>query len=304
MYATGSPSMSPDGLTIVFSSPRTGSGDIYRINRDGSNLVRLTDNPAFEADPIFSPDGRTVAFVRESDGRRHIWLMEKDGSNQRQLTFADVLDDLGSFSPDGSQLAFWRSPLSTGLGRTVTPNAINLVGNDQSVRALEGYPEYSSDGKSIAYDFFNQSANRYEVWIANAAGGNKRFLAVGHSPRFSPDGNTVLYAGEVSHPGSPWMKIDADGSHHRDLGLMAGPRFAADGKHIVAFSPEFRRQLWCMDRDGSNRKQLNCPTGYADDLRPCRNGFLVRLVSGDDRVGDIFLINTTDWSVERIGSMR
>jgi len=304
MYATKSPSMSPDGLTIVFSSPRTGSGDIYRINRDGSNPVRLTDSPSFEADPIFSPDGSTIAFVREADGRRHIWLMDKDGSNQRQLTFGRVLDDLGSFSPDGSHIVFERSGLPTGLGRTVAPFAVAVVGSRESVRALDAYPEYSFDGKKMTYDVVNQSARRFEVWIADADEANKRFLTVGNSPRLSPDGKTVLCAREISSPGGVWVAIDADGSRLREVGRMDRPRFAPDGKHIVALSPEYRREIWRMHPDGSNRTRLAIPSGYIDDLRPCRDGFIVRVVEGNDRVGDIYVINTTDWSVERVASMQ
>src|SRR5688572_21148318 len=85
-YPARTPCMSPDGSAIVFSSPRTGNGDIYQITRDGLSRVRLTESPAFETDPIFSPDGSTIAFTREVDHRRHVWLMDRSGLNQRQLT--------------------------------------------------------------------------------------------------------------------------------------------------------------------------------------------------------------------------
>ena len=68
-YPARTPCMSPDGLVIVFSSPRTGSGDIYQIDRDGSQLVRLTNSPDFETDPLFSPDGTAIAFAREVKSR-------------------------------------------------------------------------------------------------------------------------------------------------------------------------------------------------------------------------------------------
>src|SRR5688500_12275011 len=83
-YLALSPSMSPDGSKIVFSSPRSGRGDIYQIDRDGSNPVRLTDNPAFETSPVHCPDGSKIAFVRQT-GKQHLWIMDQDGSNQRQL---------------------------------------------------------------------------------------------------------------------------------------------------------------------------------------------------------------------------
>src|SRR3954471_14971457 len=36
----------PDGGSIVFTSERDGSADLYRVNPDGSELTRLTADPA------------------------------------------------------------------------------------------------------------------------------------------------------------------------------------------------------------------------------------------------------------------
>jgi len=59
------PSMSPDGKFIVFESYRDGHAEIYRINADGSGVVRLThlegpitDNeeaPPGNSNPSWSP---------------------------------------------------------------------------------------------------------------------------------------------------------------------------------------------------------------------------------------------------------
>ncbi len=151
--------MSPDGSTIVFSSPRSGRGDIYQIDRDGENRIRLTDSPLFETDPLYSPDGTTIAFSRESNGIRHIWLMDPDGSNQRQLTSGKFLDDVGSFSPDGSELGIMRSPLSYGMGRTIGYFAVDL--NTKKVRERDGFPQYSADGKFAVYDYYNPATDRF-----------------------------------------------------------------------------------------------------------------------------------------------
>ncbi|MDP3011829.1 MAG: hypothetical protein WA105_04505 [Candidatus Hydromicrobium sp.] len=40
---------------IVFVSDREGNLDIYTMNVDGSEQVRLTNNPAAEGGPSFSP---------------------------------------------------------------------------------------------------------------------------------------------------------------------------------------------------------------------------------------------------------
>jgi TolB protein len=50
-----SPSWSPDGNYIVFSSNRDGDYDLYMIKVDGSGLTRLTNEPGDETFPVWSP---------------------------------------------------------------------------------------------------------------------------------------------------------------------------------------------------------------------------------------------------------
>jgi CSLREA domain-containing protein len=86
------PTFSPDGNKIAFESDRDGGGDpnkqdIYVMNADGSNPVRLTDDPARDAQPAFSPDGKKIAFVSERDGDdEDIFVMNAGGTNQTNLT--------------------------------------------------------------------------------------------------------------------------------------------------------------------------------------------------------------------------
>src|SRR6476659_4859044 len=54
---------SPDGGSIVFTSERDGSADLYRVKPDGSGIERLTDSPAYDDQAAFSPDGRQLVFV-------------------------------------------------------------------------------------------------------------------------------------------------------------------------------------------------------------------------------------------------
>src|SRR5579872_2085305 len=59
LFLAGRPfSISPNGTSIVYSTPLTGHGDIYEIGADGTNQRRLTSDPEYEGNPAYSPDGR------------------------------------------------------------------------------------------------------------------------------------------------------------------------------------------------------------------------------------------------------
>ena len=51
------PSWSPDGTQIAFMSNRDGNSELYIMNRDGSGVRRLTNNPAIDTTPTLVADG-------------------------------------------------------------------------------------------------------------------------------------------------------------------------------------------------------------------------------------------------------
>src|ERR1044072_4457908 len=50
---------------IAFDSDVDGNYEIYAMNADGSNQVRLTNNSASDLEPSFSPDGSKIAFISD-----------------------------------------------------------------------------------------------------------------------------------------------------------------------------------------------------------------------------------------------
>lgn len=92
-----SPALSPDGTTIAFASNRHGSTsddagdyDVYSIRTDGSQLIRLTDDPGTIATPAYSPDGKRIYFAstrtRTADYEWEIFVMAASGGEQKRLT--------------------------------------------------------------------------------------------------------------------------------------------------------------------------------------------------------------------------
>lgn len=102
----GSPSFSPDGSKIVFTSDKGGDNEIYVVNRDGSVLVQLTNNKSTDGDPVWSPDGLKIAFTSDRTGNSQIYVMAADGAGQTQLTRGTRKYNSPAWSPDGLKIAF------------------------------------------------------------------------------------------------------------------------------------------------------------------------------------------------------
>ena len=104
----GYPTWSPDGQKIVFTSDRAGAPNIYVMNQDGSNVVRLTATaaPAQDRFGTWSPDGTRILFESNRTGGSEIYVMNSDGSNVTQLTNNSTGDNAPKFSPDGSKIVF------------------------------------------------------------------------------------------------------------------------------------------------------------------------------------------------------
>jgi dipeptidyl aminopeptidase/acylaminoacyl peptidase len=128
---------SPDGSQIVYTSgERLETGllscntDLYKVNRDGSRLRRLTNTPDHDASFSWSSDGAWIAFTRApcneagNPGFEQIYLIHVEGFGLIQLTNEPSLVFEGlSWSP-------W-PPLQTDKTFTITE-----LGADLKLRAL------------------------------------------------------------------------------------------------------------------------------------------------------------------------
>jgi len=86
-----SPVWSPDGSKIAFGFNQHDHWEIYVMDADGSNRVRLTqeeplaERPPNNVSPAWSPDGQHIAFFTDRNGKWELYVMDADGSNQRPM---------------------------------------------------------------------------------------------------------------------------------------------------------------------------------------------------------------------------
>ena len=126
------PSWSPDGKRIAFISFRNGNeAQLYVMDVDGRNRVRLTRDFVHKRLPSWSHDGRRIAYV----GDNVIWVVDSDGKNPRELT-EHVTEDHPTWSPDSESIAF------TSFGRD--PGIIGIYTVDVTSGATDTLPLDSS----------------------------------------------------------------------------------------------------------------------------------------------------------------
>jgi Tol biopolymer transport system component len=182
---------------MAFFSARTGNGDIYVVNVDGSGLRNVSNNAAIDSDPTFSPDGTKIVFSSTRSGNGDLYLVNLNDPALKAVRLTDsTLADLAPvFSPNPAKetVAFVRGSgggdiyLLDVATKAVTPLAANA--------APDLNPVFSPDGAHLA--FVSTRSGNTDIWIVDVDGKNLRNLtnnpAQDFSPAFSPDGKQIAF---------------------------------------------------------------------------------------------------------------
>ena len=205
------PSMDQGYVWGVFDSY-----DIFRANTDGSNVVRLTSTPGYDAEATIGKDGRVV-FTSVRDGDMEIYSMNGDGSDVRRLTRLPGPDGGPFFSPDGSKIVF--------RGRHPGPGA-----------ELEDY--YTLLKKAV------WRPTSLEIFMMDRDGGNVRqvttFGSANWAPYWTPDGKRIIFASNMKDPKQrnfDLFLVNLDGTGLEQVTFNETfdgfPMFSPDGTKLV-----------------------------------------------------------------------
>ncbi len=92
------PAWSPDGKMLAFMSNRDGNAEIYVVQRDGSNLRRVTSHPGADVTPTWSPTGTQLAFTSDRGGSPQVYIVNLDGTGLVRIS-AESKCDRATWSP-------------------------------------------------------------------------------------------------------------------------------------------------------------------------------------------------------------
>ncbi|MDX6513857.1 MAG: TolB protein [Gaiellaceae bacterium] len=254
-----------DGSRIAFTSNRDGNLEIYAMDPDGTNLTRLTNNPAADEDPEWSADRKRIVFHSNRNDNTDIYVMNADGSGQTRLTSNPATDRNPTWSPDGRRIAF--ESYRDGNREIYVMNADGSGQTRLTQEPSEDLdPSWSPDGRKIAFASAREDPNR-EIYVMNADGSGTTRLtndpAVEYNPAWSPDGTKIAFHSLRSGASQNIYVMNADGSNVTRLTETGAndynPAWAPDGGEIVFQSDRDNQrssQIYIMNADGSGETAL------------------------------------------------
>ncbi len=253
---------------IVFISLRDGRPEIYIMNADGSEQKNLSHNPG-DLVPVWSPDGTKIAFHRNPE----IYVMNADGSEQKNLTNNPAHDQYPSWSPDGKKIAFASDRDGT--------NGIYVMNADgQDIRRLtysgigffvSSFPSWSPNGKRIAFHSYRD--RNHEIYVMNADGSEQKRLTnnrpYNDHPFWSPDGKKIAF-------------------------------IAVRDGNAAQMTPDQRREIYVMNADGSEQKNLTNNCAYDANFSWSPDGKKIAFHSLRDGNLEIYVMNADGSEQKRL----
>ena len=109
---------SPDGRTLAYCAQRDGVFNLFAIDVNGGEEVRLTFGRGYDDGPDYSPDGKWIYFNSDRTGSWCIWRIPADGAGPDDARAEQITDDaledwFPHPSPDGRWLVFVSFPAGT-----------------------------------------------------------------------------------------------------------------------------------------------------------------------------------------------
>lgn len=247
---------------LLFGSTRDGNWEIYIMESDGTNQVRLTNNSALDGGAEFSPDGTRIVFNSNRNGNYDLYVMNIDGTNQVRLTNSPHDEHTPTFAPDGSKILYVRG---TGNNQEIFVTSTD-GSNAQQITNNSFYddnPTWSPDGLRIAFTS-RRNHPQPEIYTMNLNGTDVIRLTnnafVDSEPAFSPDGTKLLFFSNRAGNYDIWV-MDVTGSNPVNLSNSSSAdivgAWSPDGSKIV-FSTirDGNEEIYMMNANGTGQTRL------------------------------------------------
>ena len=212
-----SPSWSPEGSLLLFTSWRAGNGPaVWVMSPEQRKPYLISGRPGLNTSAAYSPDGQKIACTLSQDGNAEIYVLDARGGGAQRLTNHRSIDTAPAWSPTGRELAFTSD-------RSGSPQIYLMDAVGGSIRRLTfdvdytDSPAWSPKGDRIA--FVTRVGGGFDVWTCRADGTGAKPAVTGgnnENPRWSADGRHLVFASDRDGGYGLWV-TDLDGAVPRKL---------------------------------------------------------------------------------------
>ena len=246
---------------IAFAGKKSGSSEIYYVNFDGTEPVKLTNYRTITLSPKWSPDGKQISFLSYKEGAPDLFVMDLSRRTTRKILSTGRLNLPASWSADSKRKLVTSSKdgsediyiLSVSDGR------MTRLTNDP---AIDVSPTWSPDGKQIA--FVSDRGGTPQIYLMDVTGANVRRLTFeggyNTSPAWHPRANRIAYEGRAGGTFQV-MVMETEGGTPVQLttnGRCENPAWSPDGRYIAFVSRLGGKSRVCvMNSNGTNVRVIH-----------------------------------------------
>jgi Tol biopolymer transport system component len=266
----------PPPGSIVFSSNRAGTYQLYTMQTDGREVAALTTGPGQRREPCCG-GGLQLLFSRSDDGGgSDVWLLRPETGKESNLTPSLGGDRWPRWAPDEESIAFISDRYGTSQLFLMDPDGAGQLQLTQEEFPVE-QPSWAPDGSAllVAAD----SAGNWDIYSTSIDGQSLTRLtedpAQDDQPAWSPGGNEIAFVSDREGNRQIYV-MNSDGSGQRRITAFPSgaeqPRWSPDGAWIacVGFTGHGQgldaREIYIMRSDGSDQMRLT--DNSSDDTEP------------------------------------
>jgi serine/threonine-protein kinase len=263
-----SPRVSPDGNRVAVGLDDGGGyGWIYDIARD--TLTRLTFETGGTTSIAWMRDGKRLAFNSGAPPTL-IWQAADGSGKAERLATSPNQQNPISWSPDGQSIAYQESDPTSSWDIWVLRLSDRQVQAFLRTPAFEGAPQFSPDGRWLAY--VSDESGRFEIYVQPYPGPGGKYqisTAGGNEPVWNPNGRELFY-----RSGGKMMAVDITTQPSFSAGkarmLFDGP-YLSISTTIPSYdvSPDGRRflMLKSVDQEQTAPTQINVVQNWFEELK-------------------------------------
>lgn len=298
--------ISPDGnflYTTYGVGGRSNNRDLYQMPILGGAPTKIIEN--IDSPISFHPNGKQFAFVRNNQGESALMIANSDGSGERKIatrtfpnTFGNIFNGAVAWAPDGTRIAALAINVDS-AGEFMNVVEVPAVGGAERLLTSQRWVQLNrlswlGDGSGLVMTGVLQPAEPNQLWFLSYANGEARRITNDlnnyGTVSVSADFQTLVTVQEDLAT-KIWI---APHDNERQAEPIASAASNAEGASGLTWTPDDKiiyhsvvggvEDVWIMDADGKNRRQLTADE--TSERRPSVSTDGRYIVFASDRAGN------------------